>query len=277
MRSGLTQGLRIGLSRTGIALVRTGGWRSQHSAVLAEAELSDADFGDGGLTARLDSVLGDAGCARLPATVIVADDCVRLFMVTPPQNPMRVRDCRAAAAMRFQTLYGESVGSGWQLQGDWNARDPFLACAMPQALLAALHAAAMTRHITLTEIVPQFIGAWNRWHAAVKPDAWFGLVHANTLTLGITDRRRLRAVRVASKPADGAQDQRWLADHIRREALRLNLPVPIRLQLCGHTEPCWADRSGGSLTCEQLGASPALPGTQSLSANVTLAYTGADA
>ncbi|UUZ55504.1 hypothetical protein LP419_07490 [Massilia sp. H-1] len=51
------------------------------------------------------------------------------------------------------------------------------------------------------------------------------------LTVGAIDGGRLQAVRAVALP-DGASLE-WLERHIAREALRLNLPVPARLQLAG--------------------------------------------
>jgi hypothetical protein len=52
----------------------------------------------------------------------------------------------------------------------------------------------------------------------------------------------VRAVAVPAG-ADGA----WLATHVTREALRLDVPAPGRLQLCGDAPANW--QTQGKLAC----------------------------
>lgn len=238
MRNGLGSALRIGLSKHGIAILHTGGWRAK-TTVLADHALTEQAFATPELLMlQCRTLLAEAKCARLPVTVILADDWVRLFMVTPPHNTARLQDCRAATAMRFQALYGEP-SSGWRLEADWHARLPFLACAMPHALLAALQEVVLERKLDLISVMPQFIAAWNTWHADLHADAWFGIVQQEALTLGAIDRQRLCAVRAVAIPPDG-HSRDWLHAHVMREALRLNMPVPRRLQLYGTAPANWA-------------------------------------
>jgi hypothetical protein len=265
--------VRIGLSRTGVALMQTSGWMRIHCRLVAEAAWAEDELASERLAARLEGLFAEHRCTGLPASVILADEWVRLFIVTPPQNATRLLDCRAAAAMRFQALYGESAAA-WQLEADWHARLPFLACAVPQALLTALRAATGQHRMTVTQIVPQFIAAWNRWRHALEPGAWFGLVQSDTLTLGAIAQQRLRAIRVARIPDSPARPTQWLFEHVGREALRLSVPVPDRLQLCGRLERHWAGTTIGSLTCEHLESDQPASNVVPLSACAMLAYTG---
>lgn len=250
----LNKNLRIGVSHTGIALLQTSGWMRSRVKLLSERgmtaeQAASADW----LAARLSSMIAEAKCISQTVTVIVADDLVRMFMVNPPQNATRLQDCRAAAEMRFHALYGDAL-AGWQLEADWNAKRPFLACAIPCALPAALRAAISERRLALVEIVPRFIAAWNRWHAVLRPDKWFGAVYDGMLTLGVMDGQRLRAVRSMPLPAGGWDNGAWLSEHLAREALRLNLVAPKGMQLCGDIPGQWATQTFGALVCERLDA-----------------------
>ena len=125
-----------------------------------------------------------------------------------------------------------------------------MAAALPRTLLGAIEHGAAQHKLALCEIVPHFVAMLNRHRAALKPGAWFGLVHDQVLTLGAideTNRAGIAAVRAAALPdgvdaeaeAEAGAGAAWLAEHIAREALRLNLPAPQHLQLCGSVPPAW--------------------------------------
>jgi hypothetical protein len=237
MRRRFGQALRLGVGHDGMALVQTSRWGA-HATLLSEhAGAFDS--------AALAALLGEH--AGWPLTIVLADELVRLWQVTPPQHSTRLADLEAAAALRFQHLYGEPAAS-WRLSAGWNPDRPFLAAAMPRALLGALEQGAAS--LPLVEIVPQFIAAFNRWSAAINPGAWFGVVHDRVLTLGACDGGAIVAVRAAALP-DGA-DAGWLDGHVAREALRLNLPAPSRLQLWGSVPAAWI--GSGAIACSRLGA-----------------------
>lgn len=265
--AGFGTALRIGLSRTGIALLRTSGWMRTRVDLLSDIALPEGEFvSPDRLAAGLSGLIAESKCSNLPATVILADELVRLFMVTPPRNATCLQDCRTAAEMRFRSLYGESAAD-WQLQADWDVGQPFLACALPNPLLDVLRQVANAHRLTLVEIVPQFIGAWNGWHKSLSGASWFGVAHENLLTLGVISERRLSAIRSTSVPADGWQDQHWLPEHLGREALRLNLTVPQQLQVCGQVPGQWTSQAIGSVTCVRLDGASA-------SVRTTLAHSG---
>ncbi len=253
----LTQTLRLGCDTAGAGLVRSGGWPLGRERLLDTRVLPLAPTDAPQRWSELLRAVVDASPARgLTLRVVLADALVRLFMVTPPRNAARLQDCRAAAAMRFRTLYDGAAGD-WQLEADWDARHPFLVCAMPRALRAALLQAAAQSRLRLITVAPQFIVALNRWrHSSTSGSsgAWFGVVHAGQLTLGIAERGRLQTVRTL-RPAHLADlDAPGLAALLAQEALRLGQPAPPRLQLCGTVPSAWLVPAGGALQCQQLDA-----------------------
>lgn len=279
MRKSFGQSLRIGVSPHAVALVaasRFGKARPQLVAELALVGAGQPGVGANGAIGAIDAIdaigaalrqlLADAGSAKWNATIVLADELARIWQVTPPAGAARLADLEGAAALRFQSLYGASA-AGWQLAGGWDAAKPFIACALPRQLLTMLTAAAAEQHVTLVEIVPQFVAGWNQWSGALKPGAWYGLVQHNVLTLGAIDGGQVRAVRAAALP-DGA-NLAWLGQHVAREALRLNLPVPQRLQLSGEAPAAW-NNSSGALACSLL----APPSSQPWSHAARLAVTG---
>jgi hypothetical protein len=231
--------LRIGLGRSGVALLhRQGGWRRQRRVLAQTTWAAADDMSVDGVSAELNRLLSATACKRLPTRLVVADAWVRSWMVSPPGNACRLADCRAAAAARFQALYGEPP-SAWQLAADWHARLPFLASALPQALVAALRRVCAEHQLVVLEIVPQFVAAWNLWAPVLQPGQWFGVLHGDTLNLGAVGASRLSALCSLTVPPHADADPGWLQSAVQREALRWTLPPPISVQLCGPLPVGW--------------------------------------
>jgi hypothetical protein len=247
MRKRFGQALRIGVAADGVALLKTSRWQGEKASVLAQAGFGAAEPLAESVAQALRQLLAGDSWSGWPVTVVLADELLRLWQVTPPAGSTRLADLEAAAALRFQSLYGEPA-SGWALAAGWDAVHPFLAAAMPRALLAVLAQAAAEHQFTLVEVVPQFVAALNQWRGALKPDDWFGVVHGRVLSLAAVGAHGVGAVRAAALPDDA--DGAWLLAHLAREALRLNLPAPERLQLCGAVPANWH----GHAACKLLGA-----------------------
>lgn len=264
MRKRFGQSLRLGVSPYDVALIRTSRWGSAGAEVLAEVAVGGT--GNDAIGSAVRQLLADAGAAGWPVSVVLADELARMWQVTPPLNTARLADLEAAAALRFQSLFGDSAAH-WKLSAGWDSSAPFLAAAMPRPLLALLEQAAADSRATLVQVQPQFIAGWNRWHREIVPGSWYGLVQHQVLTLGAVEAGQVRAIRAAAMP-DGA-DGDWLAHHVAREALRLNLAAPACLCISGAAPSSW-NNSTGSVACTLLGAGK----PSALSAAAQLAVTG---
>lgn len=198
------------------------------------------------LAVPITAVLDTAGVARSPIHVTIDDDLARYFIVTPPANSTRMQDLRAAAGVRFQLLYGESLAH-WQLAADWHAVSPFLACAVPQRLHAALQLAVDAQRSCLASVMPDFVTAWNRLRRRLGADAWVATLGDNALTLGLvagTKTARLAAVRTITLPESTATAT-WLRDQLTRAALLDNVSPPSALHIHGVPRDGWqADAVG---------------------------------
>jgi hypothetical protein len=266
--SGWNKSLRLGLGTDAIALVDARRWRRAPVAVLAEASLGSSGLDQLALSLR--AMLSDAGVAGRALTVIVSDELARLWQVTPPEGSARMADLEGAAALRFQALYG-AAPVGWRIGADWSVKRPFLAAGLPASLLALLEEVALEQRLRLVEVTPQFVAAFNGVRAKLAGDAWFGVLQAGVLTLGVQSvAGHLGAVRTVAVPA-GA-DGEWLARHITREALRLDVPAPARLQLCGDAPPSWQGHAKLACTLFDAGRNGA-----GWSAPVRLACSGSRA
>jgi hypothetical protein len=233
------QSLRLGIAADGLALLRVRAWPRAGVDVLAvqpvEAGAPDA------LAIGLRALLVEAAPRGWPLTVVLADDLVRLWQVPPPPGAARMGDLQAAAALRYQSLFG-TLPLEWRISADWDASSPFLAAAAPEPLLQLLDTLARELGFHLVEVTPQFVAALNCWRRARRPGAWFGLVHGGVLSIAAYDGALLCAVRTAVIP-EGA-DRDWLEAHVAREALRVGVGRPERLQLCGAAPHGWASSAG---------------------------------
>ena len=245
MRRAIGQSLRIGVAAHAVSLLRVSRWRATGSPVTVLAEHTIAtssahpfDAIASALRALLQEQQQVRSLAGWPAAFVLADDLARLWRVTPPPGATRIDDLEAAAGLRFQSLYGEAP-SAWQIGADWNAVQPFFAAAVPRALLASLTMVAEEFRLAVVGVEPHFVSTWNRWHGALKPGAWYALVHDGLMTLAPVADDGVRALRVLPLPAAPAADPAWLTHTLQREALLLDLPAPALLQACGAVPASW--------------------------------------
>jgi hypothetical protein len=230
----------IALSRGLLSVQRVSG--SKKSApveahrTLDKADLLEADKLGVLLGAALDEVDGRG----LPVHATFGDDLARYFIVTPPSNSARVQDLRAAASVRFQSLYGDTVSS-WHLQADWRAVEPFLACAVPRRVMAALEQAVNARRGCLVSVTPNFVGAWNRSRQYLGTHAWLATLDERALTLGLvaaTPKPRLASVRTLLLP-EPVPPLDWLREQIARMALLDDVSPPSVLYVQGTPVQAW--------------------------------------
>lgn len=253
MRKRFGDSLIIEISAATLRILQVQGWFRRRTTLLIERNVATGTPA-GSLPGRaLREALTEAQCAGIAATIILPQNMTRLFMATPPKDSARLADYRAAAGLRFSELYGEPT-DGWHLEADWNTDNAFPVCALPHAVEAELQEIVREYRLSPIGIVPRFVADWNRWHAKLQPTAWFGAVHDRTLTLGIVSQGRLQAVRTVTVAADAWTEDAWLPLHLEREALRLDLPLPDRLFLCGTLPGHWARRTIGKLDCVRLDA-----------------------
>lgn len=250
MRKRFGHALRLGIAADAVALVHTRRW-GREPRLLAELPLDTGLALPAALAGAVATLIGQAGAARWPLTVVLADELARLWQLAPPAACTRMADLEAAAALRFQQLYGEPAG-GWQISADWQLGRPFLAAALPRAIGAALQQATTGHAMQVIEVAPQFVVQFNRWRGQLGAGDWFGVVHDGVLTVAadIGGGAGLGAVRAIAIGSRGDGDGAWLDEELAREALRLDIAAPTRLLVCGAVPPAWRALD----TCMLLGA-----------------------
>jgi hypothetical protein len=234
------QHVRIGVASGGVAVARSRLWRPGGAEVVAERQLaSPGGLADIGAAVR--DGLTAAGARGAAVSIVLADELVRMWQMAPPPACSRMSDLQAAAALRYHTLFGASL-AGWKIVADWDAAQPFMAVAAPEALLSALEAIVREHDGHIVEVVPQFVAALNQWRKLRRPGAWFGVLQAQVLTMALFDGASLSAVRSTVVPQGASRE--WLEGHVAREALRVGIERPERLQLCGPAPAGWSSHAG---------------------------------
>lgn len=90
------------------------------------------------------------------------DSYARFWMVSPPTHATDFGDLKAAARLRFDTLFAPV--NEWRIEAEWQSDREFLACALPQNLLdnVAQALSPTSRKIRLSRCIPFFLDCWNR-------------------------------------------------------------------------------------------------------------------
>jgi hypothetical protein len=231
---------RLALSRGTLRARRVGASRKVPALFVERPLPAGAEASPETLAALIAAVLDESGCSGLPVHVMFADELVRYFVVTPADNSVQMQDLRAAAGGRFQSLYGDDP-AGWQLVADWQATEPFLACAVSRRWSDALQRAVALGRGCVVSAMPEFVAAWNRSRRELGADTWLATRGEHALTLGLiaaTSRPRVAAVRTLALP-DPVPSIAWLREQVARAALFDNLPAPSALLLHGPRCDVW--------------------------------------
>ena len=261
----------MGLSKNAVTLLRVSGWKQNNIELLAD---STRDFEGLPTTDQLmekfESLILESGFNGFPLEVVMTDEWVRYFMVTPAKNSGSMDDLHASAMMRFKNLYGDRLND-WHIEADWDSTCTFLACALPIKLLIRLQQIAEKSKLTLTLLTPNFISLWNFWNKKIKVGSWFGVVNNGYLTLGVIQKNLLCGIRTVLLPAYA--DKEWLLNYIKREALILNVDETDTLMLCGSVPSMWINNTL-ALECISLDSSFQEKLPLNMTDSKVLAYSG---
>lgn len=221
-----------------VSLVLRRGWLRPAATLLGSQRWKSLDQSGDGLSEVLNALLASAGLRNLPARVVLLDALVRTWRVEPPHNATRMHDCEAAVAMRFHTIFDESPDD-WLFSSMPSASHAFMAWGARRSLVNGLHQALRNHQLHLLCIEPEFIVLWNHLQPCLPANTWLGISTRDSLVLGSVQAGRLEGVRRLSIAAPVSRDAAWLRQAVRREADRLNLPVPAALGLSGLVPEPW--------------------------------------
>lgn len=170
------------------------------------------------------------------ALEIVFDDChARFWQVTPPLHAARFSDLKAAARMRFDTLFG-LPGNEWTIEAAWNAKNEFLACALPVKLIDSVQQALQSSPIKVKShgFYPCFIQQWNQHaHLFGKKAGAFAVLGDASLTLALISETSIQSIRVVSIDHGDPQGMEALDKAIHSLSLQLGTEPPQEVFLAG--------------------------------------------
>lgn len=167
---------------------------------------------------------------REEVDVVVADAWCRFWLIAPDPSAHDLPDLRASAAARAQALY-ELNSADWVIEADWRFDRPFLCCALPRDLLAALRSLAEAGRVPLRCVQPQAVHALQQADGS-EPDPeaplWLCSVSPRTVLSLVVRQGRLQHVRHSwLGPAD---ENDTLAGLLREQAAQLGLPEPVHVR-----------------------------------------------
>lgn len=182
------------------------------------------------LLPQLQSALGEHLQSGPPLLHCVLDDAwARYFLVTPAPNSQRLADCEAAAQMRFHARYGDAL-QDWQIQANWDALQPFLACALPRSLLAQI--AQLGANLQVQSITPYAAHYWGQYRRTLPQTGCVLLFADNQMLLLFLEKGQIKACQSCLLPA-GFWEQGQLPELLQRESLRLGQSLPPQIHIGG--------------------------------------------
>ena len=257
MPDSINRHLALSLGPQGALLALRSGWLRPRYRLLQSlvwpAQATDEQRG-----AALDAALLRHAKPGSTLEVLVADLWVPSASVQPPVNSATLADLDAAVSLRLSAV--TDTGTAWQVTSEPRAGGRFVASAMRSSLMDMLRAQCQRHGLHLVSVQPLFAALWNHWHAALEPGQWLGICGAGVLTLCVAPQRHVEQLRRLDFAPSDAQEPFWPVEAAQREGLRLGLPAPAKLALCGAVPPGW--RGSSTHYLGPVGDAPSLWGVQ---------------
>jgi len=225
---------------------------------------------------QLSTLLKDNGLRNASAKLVLSDALARMWVVDPPINASAMSDLQAATAARFQTLYGESP-SQWTIQADYQHDRPYLAAAIPTAWLEAIEVVKRDYQLSINEIAPQSVVAYNRWHHLLQAGSWLVNHQEGKIAIAITCGKKLIIGyrHIQCRPQD-ISDESSFTHFLRQQALLMSIPLSSNICFPNLTnELSWLKFSRAGQPNYRVLQKKSFDNLNSVSNGVDLALTGA--
>jgi len=233
--------LALSIGPQGAQLALRSGWLRPRYRLL-ESLVWQTQATDEQRGAALDALLLRHAKSGSALEVLVADLWVPSVSVQPPVNGAGVGDLAAAVSLRMGAV--TDSGTDWQIASAPRMDGRFVASALRSSLMDMLRHQCQRHGLHLASVQPLFVAVWNHWHATLVPGQWLAICGPSAVTLCIAPQRHLEHLRrLDFTPAD-TQTLLWPAEAAQREAMRLGLPAPTTLGLCGTVHLAWRGAPG---------------------------------
>ena len=224
--------IRVGISPGSVVVTATEGfWRKSNQIVAGRGVPLDRLGIFQHLCDMLSTMVHEHGLQGSTASLVISDALVRQWLVDPPLNPSNLDDLRAAAASRFQLLFGESPAN-WEIRGDWQSQRPFVAAALPNAYVLALNTTLNACRLQADSICPQTVVSLNRWGSRLLAGSWLVLYQDGRATIVVIDgAAELAGLRqVQCGPHEIASEPNF-TQFLRLQAMLMGVPLPPIIQI----------------------------------------------
>ncbi len=172
--------------------------------------------------------LADSEWTGAGLRIAVADHWVRQSVVPAVAGLDRTHERQVYARHWLAQTYGE-LGDDWQVAlGESLPSRPFVASALPTALVAGLAELAAATGVPLLSVQPQLVVAYNRWRSRLPDSGWLvtldegclaaaqlaphGWERVHTVRIGADWSAELRRLRAFGRLTAGASTQRVFVD-----------------------------------------------------------------
>lgn len=230
----------VGISTNGFAVWIENAWRFNSSArfarpaainLVAEITFGETQNADTLPWEKLEHVLSQiksAGATKI--SILVADSFARYLVIDPPVLSSYA-ELKALSTGLFESTYSLH-GEEWEVRAEWQARKPFLACALPISLAKKVTLICDRNGFQLSQLNPYFFHLWNtetplsllRGVEARKSSSAFVALLGDTWTMLFQVKGRiagLRSTRVAELETNNRET--LVQAMFKREALRFGI------------------------------------------------------
>lgn len=198
--------------------------------------------------------------------IVLGDEWARYFVVTPANNTQSMADCMASAQMRFHTLFGEPLAA-WQIQAAWQARQAFLACALPQALLAMLERVCSAHARKIISVHSHLLATCAQFSQQITSNGWLMHFAAHSVQILALEKGLCKSIQTSYLTPDFWPTLGSLQSLVQREALRLQVAPPSAITLAGQYPRTWQTQV---VADTQISALPGLTLTNTMNINPAL-------
>jgi hypothetical protein len=234
--------LYIGLSAQRLVFAETGkGWPGKVATCdsIYYAESADAEPWRPAVDA-LARLLVAKRKEKPALRIVLSSRFVRWQLLPWREELTQPEELATYARLGFIETFGNAA-EGWQiLHAPQPPNKTVPACAIDNTLLATLHSTCRDAGVHLDAVTPYFASAFDRWRNVFKGKAaWFGLIEADCLSLGLLHEGNWAGLRTQRLDGDSREDWR---DVLPGMMAQIGLPAGLndtapQLYLAGDGEP----------------------------------------
>jgi hypothetical protein len=129
--------------------------------------------------------------------IVLSNRFVRYALAPWPTQSLGRRALQAWQRLALEATAGPMAG--WRIAADAGTYGQSqLVCAVPEQLLADLHAVCARNGLVLGAVLPHFVLAWNRWRRRLLPGRLFGVADSDRIVFARHGQRGWGTLRMLS-------------------------------------------------------------------------------